>query len=134
MQKILQAIQSANANVDRRFTDFQIQLRDLRSGVASMKLEMMTRPEFEQLESRVYTLESNVVSTDNPDVRFLQEQLDRLDPANKCISVIGFKGMDAVARTKLLEAFIKVKFPLLLRVVPSSIFSRGGGMRGNLLG
>ena len=111
MQAILSAIQSVNLNVDRRFADFQVEFRDLRAEVSSMKLEMMTRPEFEKLETRVFDLESKVVSADNLDVRFLQEQLDRLDPAHKCISIVGFGGGDVGERTRILEDFLKEKLP-----------------------
>ena len=76
-----------------------------------MKLEVVTRPEFENLETRVFDLESKVVSADNPDVRFLQDQLDKLVPAHKCISVVGFEGSDASERSKILEGFLKEKLP-----------------------
>ena len=99
MQALLSAIQSVNLNVDTRFntlqTQCQTQFQDLRSDLNKLQSEMVTRTQFETLETRVYALESNVVSGDNPDVKFLKAQLDKLDPAHKCMSLIGFKGADA---------------------------------------
>ena len=71
---------------------------------------MVTRSQFETLETRVFALESNVVSADNPDVKFLKAQLDKLDPAHKCMSLIGFKGTDSAARSQLIDSFLKAKF------------------------
>ena len=109
MQAILNAIQSVNLNVNTRFTTLEGQFVELRSELSSLKTEVVTRSQFESLETRVFQLESNVVSTENPDVRFLQQQLDRLDPAHKCLSIIGFKGEAVGDRTQVIETFMRDK-------------------------
>ena len=58
-------------------------------------------------------LESGDTTADNPDLKFLQSQLDRLDPARKSLSFIGFQSTDAIARTKVIEDFFKEHFASL---------------------
>ena len=113
MQDLLGAIQAVNRNVDSRFGTLQSEFQGLRSELTQLKLEMVTRAQFETLESRVFALESNVVSAENPDVKFLQMQLERLDPAHKCLSLIGFKGADANARGLRIEEFLRTHFESL---------------------
>ena len=48
--------------------------------MAQLHTEMVTRQKFEELEDRVHVLEQNVASADNPDVKFFQKELHRLDP------------------------------------------------------
>lgn len=110
MATLMQAIQSVYYNVNSRFATSQEQLTGLLSELSCLKLEMVTRVHFESLASRVFQPESNVVSSENPDVKFLQTQLDRLDPAHKCMSIAGFMGEFAIESFKLIEEFLKEKF------------------------
>ena len=59
-----------------------------------MKTKMVTGMQFETLESRACTFDTQTVTPDNPDVKFLQDKLDRLDAARKCVSIGGFEGTD----------------------------------------
>ena len=52
---------------------------------------MVTKVQFQDRESRVLLLEQNVATAQNPDVKYLQNQLDRLDPAQKSMAFVGFK-------------------------------------------
>ena len=102
-----------NTNVDSRFATLQGQFGELKAELTSLKLGVATPHVFEKLGTRVFNLESNTASADNPDVKFLQTQLDRLDPANKTITMIGFKGEDVATRTRLIDEFLPTNFASL---------------------
>ena len=87
---MLAEIRNVNRNVDARFGRFEIQFKDLRGELFQMKTGMVTPTQFESLETRVYSLETQTTSPDNPDIKFLQAQLDRFDPAHKCVSICFF--------------------------------------------
>ena len=108
---LLEEIRTMNLNVDGKFTLIQQQMTDLTAELSQMKLEMCTRQQFEQLESRVHQLEINVASTDNPDMKFLQTQLDKLDPANKSVVIFPFKSNDGAERVRIIESIFASKFP-----------------------
>ena len=119
MGEILEAIQAVTQNVDSRFKTLQGQFGELQKELSTLKTEMVTRVQFESLESRVYKLETNAMSSENPDVKFPQSQLDRLDPSRFCVSIIGFKGEGVTERTQLIDTFLKEKlssFGDLLRI------------------
>ena len=67
---------------------------------------MVTRASFTRFESRVFDFENQQLQGDTPEMNFLLQQLDRLDLAQKSLSVVGF----TQARTTLLEEFIRTNF------------------------
>ena len=102
-------VSSMNTNMNSRFSGLSIELNNLKTELSNLKLEMVTKAQFEELEGRISLLEQNVVSPQNPNVKFLQDQLDRLDPARKCLSFVGFRNEDAGAREVLIKAFFQEK-------------------------
>ena len=68
-----------------------------------MRIEMCTKKEHENLEKRVFQLEANVASPDNPDMKLLQQQLDRLDPALRFLAILKVKCSNASARISSIE-------------------------------
>ena len=121
---LLQEIQKVNINVDAKFASvqgdivhvrtalgtFQNDMQKLQVDITQMRSEMCTKAEFEQLEQRVHHLESNSASLDNPDVKMLQQQLDKLDPAHRSISFLKVKSTDAAARIHMVEKFLLEHF------------------------
>ena len=53
-------------------------MQALKSELATMRTEMITKHHFEDLEGRVHVLEQNFGSESNPMVKYLQNQLDKL--------------------------------------------------------
>ena len=66
------------------------QMGVLQTEIARLQVDMVTKSEFAKLTTRVDKLEQNV--SNSPQVSFLKLQLNRLDPANKCLVFKGFSG------------------------------------------
>ena len=104
-------VKDMNTNMNSKFAGVQNDLKVLKEEMNQMKLDMVTKVQFEELETRVHKLEMNVVSAANPDMSFLQSQLERLDPAHKSISLKSFKGEVAKDRESLIQKFFSDKLP-----------------------
>ena len=66
-----------------QITQVNVDMKALKDDLASVKADMVSGPQFEELESRIHKLETNVANPDHPDMKSMQDQLDRLDPAQK---------------------------------------------------
>ena len=84
---------------------------EMKEELQKWRLEFVSREQFEALETRVYKLEQQQPNADNPDVKFLQTQLDRLDPVWKSIRLSKFKSSSVEAREKLIQQFVAAKLP-----------------------
>jgi len=111
MEKLFGEVRSMSNNMKSNFAQISVDINTLRDDMVKLKSEVVSTKQYEELESRVHVLETNVVSPENPDVKFLQDQLDRLDPANRSLSFRNFPGMDLDKRTKVIEDFFSSKLP-----------------------
>ena len=50
-------------------------------------------------------------------MKYLQSQIEQLNPANKSVSMIGFKTEDPIKRTQIIENFLKEKLPQIANKV-----------------
>ena len=75
----MDAVQSQLANV-------YAEISNLKSEFVQVKQDMVTKVQHEDLESRVYTLEQNQIVGQSVTVKYLQDQVDQLDPARRGIA------------------------------------------------
>ena len=121
---------STSNNVNQKFACLQIEFQNLRQEVAQMKTEMVTSKQFEDLEVRVHNLEQNVGNESNPTVKYLQTQLDKLDPARKSLAFTKFKGEDPTKRSSEIRAFLDANLAAFSeRVSIDHIFKGPAGSR-----
>ena len=85
--------------------DIQTQLSDFKLELARVKEEAVTKVVFESLEARVASLEQVGVQT--PEVSWLKDQVNRLDPCNKCIAIKNFKTQSASERDVCIQKFLE---------------------------
>ena len=71
---------------------------------------MITQASFSRIETRAFGLAKKQLQNDTPEMNFLLQQLDRLDLAQKSLSVVGIKNSCAQARTSVLEEFTRTNF------------------------
>ena len=72
--------------------------------MAKLRLELVSRVDFEALEEKVKELQSGGFAI--PQSSFLRDQTNRLDPANKSLCFSGFKSTSTEARTTVIRAFL----------------------------
>jgi hypothetical protein len=112
MKDLFRAMQNMNAKMDSSFRSMESNLGgridnlhqlfvNLQTDVASMKAEMTTKIQFSALEVRVEALETKGLPS--PQINHLQQQLQRLDPANKSLCFRGFKEGQIQCRKVLIE-------------------------------
>ena len=111
LQDIMTKLTSMHVDMDSKFSVVQRQYTELRTELSSLKQDMVTQANFTRLEARVFDLENQQLQSDTPEMNFLLQQLDRLDPARKSLSVVGFKNSTARSRTTIIEEFIRTNFP-----------------------
>ena len=109
MQELFEAIERVNLNVSALRTDLTENLEKLRVEVANMKAEMVTKEIFESLDARVTSLERQ--GPESPQISWLKEQVNRLDPCQKCVCVSGLKSQSAASRFATLEHILKEVSP-----------------------
>ena len=105
MMDLMSEMRSMRLSLDTKFIAMQGQLGDLKSELATLKAEMVTKEIFQSLEVRVCKLEAE--GAPNVEVSWLQSQVGRLDPANKSLCLRGFKEDDPRARTKRIESILE---------------------------
>ena len=112
MKDLFQAMQNMNAKMDSSFRSMETNLTGridnlyqlfvaLQEDVTAMKAEMVTKVQFTALEIRVEALETKGLPS--PQINHLQQQLQRLDPANKSLCLRGFKEGQIQCRKVLIE-------------------------------
>ena len=106
---LLAKMEAMNTNLDSKFVSLQSQLSDqaaaFNSEIAKLRAELVSQVEFKRLEKRLDDLEAGCLPTVQID--FLQEQLNRLDPANKSLCFAGFKSTSSNGRDAQIKAFLK---------------------------
>ena len=83
----------------------------LRSDIDEIKSKFATHDDLMKLEERISTLEQNGVAS--PDLTFFKRQLDALDPAQKCLGVIGLKSSDVATCSTEIQQFFQTHFNTL---------------------
>ena len=101
--ELLQEIRAGNQDVDAKFGVISSQFATLHIEIAQIKSEVVTQVQFGELQSRVSKLESSAGVAGGTGVEALTMQLDRLDPARKCLAIHGIVDANLDARTKHLE-------------------------------
>ena len=77
MMDLMQGMRNMRLSLDTKFISMQAQLGELKTEVATLKADMMTKEIFESLENRVSKLEAG--GAPNGEVSRLQSQAGRLD-------------------------------------------------------
>ena len=85
--------------------DIQTQLSDFKLELARVKEEAVTKVVFESLEARVANLEQ--VGIQSPEVSWLKDQVNRLDPSNKCIAIKNFGTQSGSERDVCIQKFLE---------------------------
>jgi len=108
MQSLMQEVQKLSLNMTGQFQTLRQQLSDqaceFKSDLAKLREEMVTRSMFEELEGRIKTLETQGLA--NPEVSWLQQQVGRLDPANRSLAFTGFVEKDLGKRRSLINSYM----------------------------
>ena len=108
MAVLLARMESMDANLNSKFDTLQSQLSDqaneFKSELAKLRAEVVSRVQFEGLEKRVVELEAGGLASSR--INWLQDQLNRLDPANKSLSFSGFISTSAAGRRANIETFL----------------------------
>ena len=72
--------------------------------LAKLRAEMVSSVQFGVLEARVQKLEAGGLASS--EISFLQQQVNRLDPANRSLAFTGFKSTSANGRNALIQNFL----------------------------
>lgn len=135
LSDLFSEIQGINQNNDSKFNVLQIQLYDLKKEMSILRAEMVSKQQFEELETRVFKLESREISGENPDTHFLQQQLDRLDPAMCSLRLVGFSSSDVATSENSIQKFFADNLPQVAnRIVTDHIskYSLSGRVLSNM--
>ena len=81
------------------------QANEFKTELAKLRAELVSRVQFEGLEKRVVELEAGGLASSRID--WLQDQLNRLDPANRSLSFSGFTSTSAAGRRANVEKFLQ---------------------------
>ena len=110
MRDLMKMMKKMDVKVDSINHRFTV----LYNEIQAMKAEMVTKDVFSSLEVRVKKLESDmsgissgVGSGSSGQVSFLQEQVNRLDPANKCLSFNSWTSKSTSGRKALIESYVE---------------------------
>ena len=104
VDEVLGAINALKVSVEHKFIVVEQCVIEFRAELAALKLEMVSKTMFDQLESRVSSLEKNGLAL--PDLTFLRQQVSRLDPANRSVRIRGLK-QSIDERKKHIEAILQ---------------------------
>jgi hypothetical protein len=107
---LMDEVRAGNLNVNSKFQILQNQLSAFQVELAAIKTEMVTNTRFEEWQTRIVKLETEIAGTgagtDSKAVQALTLQLDRLDPAKKCLAIHGLIEINLTLRSQLLNGFV----------------------------
>jgi len=89
-----QRIDGISANLGQRIAGIQVQVENLRDDLKTLQSESVTKVVFQSLEECVMKLEAGGMP--EVETKWLQMQVDRLDPANRSLCPRDFTTPDAV--------------------------------------
>ena len=97
-----------------QYLQFQKQLNDqgslFKSDILAVREEMVTKIDHSALESRVKALESGGLAA--PQVSWLQQQVQRLDPANRSLCFKNLKQTNPATRKTVIEDLLEGISPM----------------------
>ena len=94
-------VQTSVDNLNKQLAE---QAATFKEELAKLRVEMVSRVEFEAFEKRVQKLETGGLAS--AQVAALQKQVERLDPANKSLSFVGWKDVSGEARVAKIQEFL----------------------------
>ena len=103
MQQILKEMKSLRINVEGMIKD---QAFHFNEELSKLRAELVSRVEFQGLEERVKVLETGGLASS--EIAWMQQQVNRLDPANRSLAFTGLKSTSANGRVALIESFLKI--------------------------
>ena len=112
---LLVEIRGVNQNVDNKFQTLQQQFVQLQQEIGQLRVDIVSKAEFEalnvsvaKLDERIQILESGTGDTsgNNKQVQVLRKQLDRLDPAHKCLKLQGFVDANLASRVARIKEIV----------------------------
>ena len=131
LSDIMAEMQKMNLNNQTNFSNLQQQVASqavvftaFTADLANLRAEMISEPRFVQLEQEVQKLKQGGLP--NKEMHWMQDQINRLDPANKCLALKGITEFDLTKRTAAIDALIRP-----LGVTPVSIDHVWTGPPGN---
>ena len=99
-------IDSVQTNFGQRFDSIGKKFEDFKHELQTLKADMVTKPMFADLESRVAKLEEGGVA--QTEVSWMQRQINYLDPANKSLCFQGFSEKDGAKRAAKIEECLAI--------------------------
>ena len=108
IQRMNSAMQSNSAGMQTNFSGLQAQIleqaAEFKKDISGIRAEMMTKESFKSWEIRIEKLEAGGLP--NSQISWMQQQVNRLDPANKSIAFKGFTEFDGPKRSAAIESFL----------------------------
>ena len=105
----MEELKKFTINVDGKFDSLQrsldVQGMDFKKELGKFREEMVSRSEFDVLVQKVRELQSGGLP--NSQITWMQDQLNRFDPANKSLAFMGFKDNNAENRIQSIESYLK---------------------------
>ena len=109
MTMLLAEMKAMNTNLNTKFASLDKKLSDqsqeFKVELGKLRADTVAKETFSVLEVRLKNLESGGVP--NSQITWFQDQLHRLDPANKSMCFSGFKSDDANSRIQYIEALLR---------------------------
>ena len=106
---LAQGLQQMHLSLTAQMGNLQMQMQSqadkFMHELSELRAEMVSKSMFQQLEVRVEALEAGGLNSSH--VNWLQDQVNRLDPANKSLCFKGFKEEDPAKRQKKIQDFLK---------------------------
>jgi hypothetical protein len=108
MQGMINNIQGMNTSLNAKMASMQDSLLNLKTEMAAMKADMVTKEIFQNLETRVAALEAKGFSGENSsETVWMQQQMGRLDPANKSLFFKGLAQQNTKTRADILRGLVR---------------------------
>ena len=115
VKQLLFEFRGLRVSMDSKFGGLQQQLADqakqlveqaktFQEELAKLRADMVSSVQFGALEERVQKLEAGGLASSQ--ISSMQSQLNRLDPANRCLAFTGFKDDSAESRVSKIQAFL----------------------------
>jgi len=86
-------------------TQLSDQASSFKTELATLRADMVSRSDFSVLEGKVQELQ--IGGLPSPQLAWFQEQINRNDPANRCLCFAGFKDSSVEARVTSIETFMQ---------------------------
>ena len=106
MKDLFSMMSGMNVSLHSKMDEMQNTLFTLKAEMSAMKADMVTKDTFEKLESRVAALEAmENKGGSSKETFWMQNQMSRLDPANRSLFFRGLLQNDTATRNMILEEY-----------------------------